>query len=262
MAEHAVQPLEQSLYRTYQWIDDVSAGLGTHDEEDGYHALRASLHAIRDRLSPADAAHIAAQLPIVLRGVYYEGWDPGDRPIGALSPDGFAARIGSELPEAAAIDPYDALRATVEVLQRRIPPGEVTDVLNLLPGEVEALTGAPAISNGVSERDIRGPRKPTITGIDWALNNLQVESVEQLQRGTVNVYRTPNIPDETKVVNLDDGQVLTFFQGQERPDGFFAEIETLERYCLREGIPLAEVEGQLTVSALSGEAGDPLHHPG
>jgi uncharacterized protein (DUF2267 family) len=40
-----------------------------------YAALRAVLHALRDRLTIAEAAHLAARLPMLIRGIYYHGWD-------------------------------------------------------------------------------------------------------------------------------------------------------------------------------------------
>lgn len=265
MAEHAVQPLEQSLYHTYQWIDEVCAGLGTHDEERGYQALRASLHAIRDRLLPSEAAQMAAQLPTVLRGVYYEGWDPDDRPFEMRSGEAFVALIARDLPPGNAIDPQDALRASVEVLRRRISSGEVADVLNMLPGDVRTMAGVPAWSSNDNQGTPPGdqPPPPVTTGLDWALDNLRVSSLDDLERHRVNVFYAPNVAIETKVVNLANGRVVTFARGEERPQsGFFAEYDSVERHCRREGIPLEEVNGQLSASALAGEAGDPLHHPG
>jgi len=42
------------------------------DERRAYNALRAVLHALRDRLTTEEIAQFGAQLPTFVRGVYYE----------------------------------------------------------------------------------------------------------------------------------------------------------------------------------------------
>jgi len=53
---------------------------GTQDKRYAYRALRAVMHAIRDRLTVDETAQLAAQLPELIRGIYYEGWDPSRTP--------------------------------------------------------------------------------------------------------------------------------------------------------------------------------------
>jgi uncharacterized protein (DUF2267 family) len=40
------------------------------------------LHALRDRLPPEIAVHLSAQLPMLVRGIYYEGWKADERSHG------------------------------------------------------------------------------------------------------------------------------------------------------------------------------------
>ena len=53
----------------------------TDDRGFAYRTLRAWLHGLRDELTVEVCAHFAAQLPEVLRGIYYEGWDPSQVPV-------------------------------------------------------------------------------------------------------------------------------------------------------------------------------------
>jgi len=48
--------------------------LGIEDERKAARIFRAVLHAIRDRIPTGEAIHLAAQLPIVWKGIYFDGF--------------------------------------------------------------------------------------------------------------------------------------------------------------------------------------------
>lgn len=74
-------PFERALHTARGWVADVAAELGTDDLGVAYRVSRAWLHVVRDRLPVNDAANLGAQLPELLRGVYYEGWQPSAVPV-------------------------------------------------------------------------------------------------------------------------------------------------------------------------------------
>ena len=65
----------------HAWLPEVAEAFGTDDQRFAYRALRAWLHTLRDRLTADAAAHLAAGLPELLRGVFYDGWQPAQAPI-------------------------------------------------------------------------------------------------------------------------------------------------------------------------------------
>jgi uncharacterized protein (DUF2267 family) len=71
---------DHALQTATVWLQDVAAAFPTEDGEFAFRALRAWLHILRDRITVEAAAHLGAQLPELLRGVYYEGWDPHEVP--------------------------------------------------------------------------------------------------------------------------------------------------------------------------------------
>jgi hypothetical protein len=99
-------------------------------------------------------------------------------------------------------------------------------------------------------------------GFEWAENNLGVQEPHQLQNEGVNVYFAPMIAPNEKVVNLANGRVERFMEDEQRPrSGYYAEFESLERYCRYHGIPLNETDGHVSVlPAGTKVAGDPLLH--
>lgn len=75
-----VNSLDRAVDKANAWLADIDAGFGTDDRQLAYRVLRAWLHCLRDRLSVEVAAHFAAQLPELLRGMFYDGWNPSRVP--------------------------------------------------------------------------------------------------------------------------------------------------------------------------------------
>jgi uncharacterized protein (DUF2267 family) len=106
--------------------------------------LRTVLQALRDWLPLNEVVDLGAQLPRLLRGVYYEHWRPATTPVKKRSKAEFLARID----DAFAIDPIvvtpDTVTAVFELLSEKIGAGEIEDVRQLLPADLRALWPAPA----------------------------------------------------------------------------------------------------------------------
>jgi uncharacterized protein (DUF2267 family) len=101
--------------------------------------LRATLHALRDRLTVQQVAQFGAQLPMLIRGFYYEGWDPTGKPLKIRHKDQFLARVAQEFPGDNSIDPERIARAVFTVLAQRISAGEIKDIKHVLPSEIREL---------------------------------------------------------------------------------------------------------------------------
>ncbi len=80
MSFTGVDNLDRSIDKANAWLADIDARFGTEDRRLAYRVLRAWLHNLRDRLSGEVAAHFAAQLPELLRGVFFDGWNPSRVP--------------------------------------------------------------------------------------------------------------------------------------------------------------------------------------
>lgn len=77
---HRVSVIDRTVAKTYEWLERLCRELETDDRQHAYMTLRAVLHAMRDRIGPEVSVHLAAQLPLLVRGIFYEGWDPSRTP--------------------------------------------------------------------------------------------------------------------------------------------------------------------------------------
>jgi uncharacterized protein (DUF2267 family) len=138
MSDSVTRNINSSIQKTYEWLVDMEDELLTADRQIAYHALRSVLHALRDRLSADEAADLAAQLPTYLRGVFYEGWRPADKPE-KFKLDEFLDRIATTYDATLPAEPLRFTEAVLAVLEKRISTGEMHDIRSTLPNDIRQL---------------------------------------------------------------------------------------------------------------------------
>jgi uncharacterized protein (DUF2267 family) len=142
MTVASAHSIERSVHKTNEWLKDLAADLGVDDRDDAWRILRGYLHVLRDRLTIDESAQLAAQLTHLVRGLFYEGFDPGHQPEKIRHADVFLARLAeaAQLPDAQQAG--HAAVACTRVLSKHITGGELDDVLSQLPPEIRSvLTG-------------------------------------------------------------------------------------------------------------------------
>jgi uncharacterized protein (DUF2267 family) len=137
MSFTGVTNLDHGIDKTNQWLGDVADEFGTEDRRFAYRVTRAWLHTLRDRLPVPVAAQFAAQLPELLRGVFYDGWNPSRVPV-TYGTAAYARHFARD----AGIDDSDvprAARLVTPVVRRHVPGGALDEALHALPPEVRQL---------------------------------------------------------------------------------------------------------------------------
>jgi uncharacterized protein (DUF2267 family) len=139
MSESHVSVLDHTVQETNRWLKAVAEELDFHDRHHAYNALRAVLHALRDRLPPEVAVHLGAQFPMLVRGIYYEGWHMAGKPTKDRNIQEFASRVQTELPPQFQIDPLTVTRGVLEVLWEKLDPGEFAKLQHHLPEQLRSM---------------------------------------------------------------------------------------------------------------------------
>jgi uncharacterized protein (DUF2267 family) len=135
----SVDAVERSVQKANEWLADLDAELGRENRDEAWRILRAYLHILRERLTIEEGAHLAAQLPHLLRGVFYEGFQPARPPERMRGRDAFLARLADAASLSGPTDASLAAEATTRVLRRHVSGGEVDEVLAQLPEHVRAV---------------------------------------------------------------------------------------------------------------------------
>ncbi|MGB8364125.1 MAG: DUF2267 domain-containing protein [Rhizomicrobium sp.] len=139
MSSERVESLDHSLQITHEWINELDTALGWGNKHRSYRLLGAVLQTLRDCLPLAEAAHLSAQLPIVLRGVYFEHWRPAAERPRHWDLDHFFAKIDTFFKQDPIEDVADAVSEVFCVLENRISGGEIDNVVGCLPAEIQTL---------------------------------------------------------------------------------------------------------------------------
>lgn len=140
----SVSVFENTYTKTNNWLCEISSELDWDDQEKAFKALRVVLHTLRDQLPIKEVTDLSAQLPMLVRGMYFEGWNPNHKPTGLRSAEQFAAEVNSHFPEFdytenEYVDPREITRAVFTVLANHISPGEIEDVVACLPKGLKEL---------------------------------------------------------------------------------------------------------------------------
>jgi uncharacterized protein (DUF2267 family) len=129
-----------------EWVHDVQKEMQFPHEQSAYAALRAVLHTLRDSLTIKEAAELADQMPTLIRGVFFEGWNPSQTPNRLHDPDEFASKVMKTLGKHPEIHATNATRAVFALLNRRISAGEIDDVIGIMPRKLRSLWPEEAVA--------------------------------------------------------------------------------------------------------------------
>lgn len=132
-------------YRTFDTTLEKTNGVLKRIEEtygwpkerrnQSYDGLRAVLHALRDRLTVEETAQLSAQLPMLIRGIYFEGWDPTKVPM-KMHRNDFLERIDANFPHEVPGGAERLFGVVIEALRRFISEGEWQDIRANLPKDL------------------------------------------------------------------------------------------------------------------------------
>lgn len=137
--------VERSAETAHVWYRDVARELQTEDMKYAGRVLRTVLHALRDRLTVEETAQLAAQLPTLIRGIYYEQWRPAaTRRHLAHDVDEFLDHVAQDGQLAGRTEASHAVTAVAHVLHAHVSEGEMRDVLAILPAALRPLFAAAA----------------------------------------------------------------------------------------------------------------------
>ena len=142
---HIAAPLQSTPSSSFDWLDQVAARFNG-ERNDAYCALRAVLTTLRDALPVESAVALAIRIPLLIRGVFFDGYEPARPPIRLNDVDAFVgeverrlqAKVSSRLTDMTAIDAEVAVDAVIAVLAGHLDPATAATIRKSLPASVQS----------------------------------------------------------------------------------------------------------------------------
>lgn len=134
--QKSVDVIMRSVQLTNEWINEMKNEMKWDDDHKAWEAIKSALQTFRDRLTVDEAANLGAQLPMIVRGGYYEGWKPSTAPHKWRTWDEFLNPIKNHFKNDPTADPEKIATTTWEILCNHLTPGEMKSVRNMMPEEI------------------------------------------------------------------------------------------------------------------------------
>lgn len=139
MSAQDLEVIDHTVQLTHEWVGELRDRLGWSSSRDAMRLMRAVLAELRDRLPHAEVADLAAQMPLLVRGMYYEGWQPARTPVEDRSAETFEAAVAARMGQ---VDHYRGradIAAVFAMLSNRMTEGELRHARRALPRAVRGL---------------------------------------------------------------------------------------------------------------------------
>ena len=143
MSSQGLEAIDHTVHLAHEWINELTDRLGWKSKRSSLRLMRGVLHQIRDRLSTDELAQFSAQLPLLVRGMLFEGWVPKKTPKKSRSAEVFSEEIESYMGNEPEYHGLEDVRCVFELLNKRVSKGEVEDIRARLPENLRALWPSP-----------------------------------------------------------------------------------------------------------------------
>ncbi|PJI92069.1 uncharacterized protein (DUF2267 family) [Yoonia maricola] len=138
-----IHVFERTTHEAHEWVNDLAGRTGWTNEREVLRLLRVVLGKIRDHLPNEEMAQFSAQLPLILRGMFYEGWQPKLTPVHERHAAAFVAAVEEKVGDVMTYRGVTDIKAVFNTINAHVSRGEVEDVRACLPQELRDLWPSP-----------------------------------------------------------------------------------------------------------------------
>ena len=138
MTTTGLEVFDRTVHSTNLWLHEIADDLGP-DRNHAWHVLSAVLRALRDQLPAELAAHLSAQLPLLVRGAFYEAWNPSSASRRTKDDDEFIEKLNNNLEGTRPTNAQKAALSVFGVISRHVDREQVVKVRNALNEKVRRL---------------------------------------------------------------------------------------------------------------------------
>ena len=143
MSAQGLEIIDHASQTTHEWVSELAGRLDWTSKRSALRLLRVTLHQIRDRLMVDELAQFSAQLPLLIRGMFFEGWVPKRTPLKDRSGETFIKSIESQFAGADEYRGSEDISYVFLLLNAHLSEGEIEDVRASLPADIKGFWPPP-----------------------------------------------------------------------------------------------------------------------
>lgn len=139
MTMTGLKAFDDTIHTTNTWLHEITSRMGWDDRRRGYRLLRLGLHAIRDQMSANEIAHVSAQLPLLVRGIFFEGWQPARPSTGVDDIEEFLSGIRDAFSDIPGFEAEAGFRELISVMRMHLTDGLMENMRSAMPEAIRPL---------------------------------------------------------------------------------------------------------------------------
>ena len=136
MSATGLDVFDKTLQTTNIWLDEIMAEHGP-DRQLAWKVLSVVLRKLRDRVPLELSVHLGAELPLLVRGAYYDQFEPAKQPL-KCDLDEFVNEVAEWLSDTRPVNPRHAIRTVFGLLSRHLPAGQIAKLQDSLPAAMRS----------------------------------------------------------------------------------------------------------------------------
>jgi len=135
MSSAGLKQLDHGVNTANVWLSEIMDNLEV-DRHTAWRVLAAVLHTLRERLTLEQIAHLGDQLPLIIRGLFYDQWNVATNNKKLRTRVDFLSRVRKHL-KMKEVNVADAVEIVFGVLMNH-PKGEIKKIMKTLPPAIRA----------------------------------------------------------------------------------------------------------------------------
>src|SRR5687767_2599241 len=177
MSATGLDVFDKTLQTTNIWLNEINERIGP-DRQVAWKVLSTVLHKLRDRLPMPLAAHLGAQLPLLVRGAYYDQFEPRKLPM-SCDYEEFVAEVDEWLTDTKPVAAEAAIAAVFALLSRHISAGQIAKIQDALPEELCVLWRNSEKTLGQKTLEKKSGSRPSSSAPRTQITSTQANGPEQ-----------------------------------------------------------------------------------
>jgi uncharacterized protein (DUF2267 family) len=136
-----VLDFEKFAMKGNEFLHHLEANLGIEDRAHAARILRSTFKVFRNHLAIEESLHLVAQLPMAIKGVYVDGWSPGEYCRITSTEDFILEIIKAEGKSAwrdfsSSEEILESVRAVIGTMKLYVSPEEINQALRTFPAKI------------------------------------------------------------------------------------------------------------------------------